>query len=352
VNRFLCISALAILFLAGLSSHAHADAVVGGERQWTGAKIQQIQDGRLWFTDQNGARQAVLLTTVQKLQVDLREELNLAEDLRSRGQGEEAVRAYEAALRTESRSDLADLIRWRLMDLYGRSGQLDRAVEMFVDLIKRPDFQQVAKDWRPANLAAVRPKLRDSAIAILDSSLRQIRTGLASEYVRQLRDHIAAGGATQPDGGPSAASQTPAIASGPARADAGTWIARATGWLKQGEYDRARQAADQLLASQVLPRNQLEDALYVRAVASWHLAKDQDRLLQAGWALSRLIIEFPGSQYYPECQYYLGLVHQRMGRAELARRSFQQAQAHPETSAEIKERARKAYLDIVVEQSK
>lgn len=335
--------------LAGAGTCALADSVTSGERQWSGAKIQQIQDGKLRFTDQNGAQQAVLLLTVTRLQVDLREELNRAEDLRGQGKPEEAVKAYEAALRTENRNDLAGVIRWRLMDLCGRNGQLDRAVEMFVDLAKQPDFLMVVKDWRPFNVAGVRPKVRDAAVAMLDEALRQSRMGLASEYIRQVREFVVAGGAGQAASEP-ASSTAQAPAEGAAESEQGTWRTRSLRMIKRGEYSKALESADKALASEVMPREQLEDALFVRGVALWNVAKDRNRQLQAGWALARVLIEFPGSEYVPECQYCLGLVHAGLGRQDMAMQFLQEAQRNPAASADVKERAKKAYLDIVVKQ--
>ncbi len=154
-----------------------------GQRQWAGVKIQWFQDGKVRFTAADGSQQAVPIPTVTRLQVELRDDLNRAEQLRSEGHLPEAVSAYESALRIENRNDLGSFIRYQLMELYGQGGQLDQAVEMFLDLVKQPDFHGVVKDWRPTG--AAKPKVREAAIVALDEALRQIRTGLASESVSQ-----------------------------------------------------------------------------------------------------------------------------------------------------------------------
>lgn len=346
IMRLYIVSITAAVLLASAAG-VLADSVTSGERQWNGAKVQQIQDGRLRFTDQNGAQQAVLLTTVTKLQVDLRDELNQAEDLRIQGKIDEAAKAYEAALRTENRNDLAGIIRWRLMDIYGRNGQLDRSIEMYVELARQPDFLMVVKDWRPANVTAARSKIRDAAVAMLDDALRQTRMGLASEYIRQTRDYIVAGAAAQQA---ATTGQAAASEKTPAEGEELTWRTGASRMLKRGQFSQALEAADKLLAAETLPRDQLEDALYVRGVALWNVAKDRDRQLQAGWALARVLIEFPSSEYTPECQYYLGLVHDGLGRPDMAKDLLQAVQRNPAASADVKDRAKKAYLDIAVKQ--
>lgn len=340
------LTAVAVVVVCG--GMLRADSVTSGERTWNGAKIQQIQDSKLRFTDQNGAQQAVLIPTVTRLQVDLREDLNRAEDLRAQGKSEEAAKAYEAALRTENRNDLASIIRWRLMDIYGKNGQLDRAVEMYVELAKQPDFLMVVKDWRPGNVAGARQKARDSAVAMLDDALRQTRIGLASEYIRQVREFIVSGKAGL-DTQAAAASASEVAGEGPAsQGEQGTWRTQVLRMLRRGEYSKALESANKVLAAETMMREQLEDALFVRGVALWGVAKDRDRQLQAGWALARVLVEFPQSEYVPECQYYLGLVHAGLGRPDLAKELLQQAQRSPAAAADVKEKAKKAYLDLVV----
>lgn len=345
-------------WLALFAFSASADSLLVGQRQWPNAKIQWVQDGKVRFTAADGSQQAVPIATVVRLEVDLRDDLNRGEQLRAEGKTAEAVTAYEAALRTESRNDLGGFLRYRLMDLYGRSGQLDRAVEMFLDLVKQPDFYVVAKDWRPQNVAAVRPKVREAAIMQLEDGLRQIKTGLASESVRQLRDFIqasAAGSAaemqgTAPSGAPRTGGQSPAGAGGAADVG-GVEEPAQTPWpglavLQRGRYEEALRAADRALAQEDLPPDVLADVLYVRGVALWHLAKDRFRVLQAGWALAQLTIEFPTSLHVPECQYYLGLVHDRLGQTGQARQLLQQALQSAGASADVKERARKALAGL------
>jgi TolA-binding protein len=116
--------------------------------------------------------------------------------------------------------------------------------------------------------------------------------------------------------------------------------------LQRGQYDQALQAANQALAQENLPRDVLADALYVRGVAQWHLAKDRSRVLQAGWALSRLLVEFPNNAHAAECLYYLGLVHQKLDQPSQARQLLLQAQQSPGASADVKDRSRKALLDL------
>ncbi len=349
--------------IAGLmifAAAAQADTIEVGQRQWTGAKLQWIQDGKIRFTAGDGGQQAVPIPTVTRLEVDLRDDLNHAEQLRLKGQIAEAVSAYEIAFRTENRNDLGGYIRYRLMDLYDRTGQLDRGVEMFLDLVKLPDFYTVASSWRPQNLAAVRPKIRQAALVELDDGLRQIRTGLASESVRELRDYIqaskptAAGGAepsSQSSGAPSKLSNPSAGTSQAADAPEASPSDAAEPWpgqqaLQAGRYGQALQAANLVLSQPDAPRERLAEALYVRGVSQWHVAKDPARVLEAGWTLARLIIEFPGNPHVAECQYYLGLVHQRVGQIAQARALLQQAQASPAASADLKDKARKALLDM------
>lgn len=343
---------LSLTVAAGLSNDVRADLVAAGDRQWAGAKILQIQDSRLRFTDRNGAQQAVQLLTVTKIQIDLRDELNRAEDLRAEGKFDEATRVYETALRTESRNDLAGLIRWRLMEIYGRTAQLDRAVEMFVDLARQPDFLMVVKEWRPANVAGAKSKVREEALALLDEALRQSRMGLASEYMRQVRDYVAAGGSgqQQPATNDAPLLEPPATEAIAALGRANTWRDRALQMIKIGQFNQALEAANKVLAADDLPREQLEDAMFVRGAALWGVAKDRPRQLQAGWALARVLIEFPGSEFTPQCQYYLGLVQISLGRKDLAMQWLQQAQSNPLVTEEVKAQAKKAYLDIVVKQ--
>lgn len=342
-----------------LSGGVRADSLLVGQRQWANVKIQWVQDGKVRFTASDGTQQAVPIATVSRLQVDLRDDLNRAEQMQFEGKTAEAVSAYEAALRSESRNDLGGFIRYRLMDLYGRSGQLDLAIEMFLDLVKQPDFYTTVKDWRPASLAAVKPKTREAALTELADGLRQIRTGLASESVGQLRDYIQAskstpaGDAVQAPGAKPSAATSPRPAAGQEDAeetagptDTGESIWPGVNTLQRGQYDQALQAANQALGQQDLPRDQLADVLYVRGVAQWFVAKNPAQVLQAGWALARVAVEFPASSRVPECQYYLGLVHQRMGRAAEARRLLQQAQQSAGASTDLRDRAKKALRDM------
>jgi tetratricopeptide (TPR) repeat protein len=345
----LCLAALG----AALCCEARADVVVVGQRQWTGAKFQTVQDGRVRFTAGDGTQQAVLIATVSRLEVDLRDDLNRAEQLQSDGKAAEAIPAFEAALRSESRNDLGGFIRYRLMDLYGRSGQLDLAVEMFLDLVKQPDFYVTVKDWRPVNLA-VKPKTKEAALTELADGLRQIRTGLASESVGQLREFLetrkTAPAGTVPPASAAAGAKSPRSADQPAEPEEPVETGETT-WpglrlLQQGQYGQALQAANLALGQQDLSREQLADVLYARGVAQWSVARNPAQVLEAGWALARVLVEFPASRRVPECQYYLGLVHQRMGKTAQARQLLQQARQSPAASADLRNRAEKALRDM------
>ncbi len=349
-----------------LCCSARGDSLLVGQRQWPGAKIQWFQDGKVRFTAADGSQQAVPIPTVTRLQVDLRDDLNRAEQLRFEGHVPEAVAAYESALRTENRNDVGSFIRYRLMDLYGQGGQLDQAVEMFLDLVKQPDFHAVVKDWRPTGAATARPKVREAAIVALEDALRQIRTGLASESVSQLRDFLKslpagqAAAAPRPPASPPAAPAPSGAARGAPAAAAPDAAAEAPEpeafvpelnepgpalkALQARQYAEALTVANGILVRSDLTREQLAECLYVRGVAQWNLAKDAPGYLQAGWALSRMLVEFPASPRTAEALYYLGLVHQRLGQAAQARQLLQQA-AQTASSRELRERAQKALRD-------
>lgn len=356
------------IFLSILGGTSRADSLLAGGREWAGAKVQWFQDGKVRFSAADGSQQAVPIATVTRLQVDLRDDLNQAEQLRVEGKATEAIAAYEAALRTENRNDLGGFIRYRLMGLYGQTGQLDLAVGMFLDLVKQPDFHAVVKGWRPANVSAVKPKIHESAVASLEEGLRQIRTGLASESVRELRDFIQA--ARRPAPGQAVEAARPQIpstlpkarsaASGaatapkaPAAEDDGIAayapelleVGPPTRALKAGQYAEALQLANGVLVQPDLSRERLAEALYVRGVAQWQLAKDSRQFLQAGWALSRLLVEFPTDPRAAECLYCLGMVHRRLGQPGPARQLLQQA-VQAGGSEDLRERARKALQDI------
>ncbi len=347
-GRFSLAVLAASVVLAAIAAPSWADTITTADRSWTGAKIQWIQDGLVRFTAANRAQEAVPVLKVDLLQVDLREDLNRAEQLRRQGKVAEAIEAYEAALRQESRPDLGGFIRYRLMGLYDRTGQLDRAVEMYLDLVRQPDFHAVVKDWRPQNVGQTKPKVRAAAVAALAEGLRQIRTGLASEYVRQLREHIEAK-ANEPAGQSEATTSTGPAAGESGRDPAMNLAGRARPWLDGGQYGKVLDLAGEVLAQAQPPREMLEDALLLRGAALWYRAKDRQTLLQSGWALARLLVEFPGSRHVPECQYYLGLVHQRLGLNDQARQLLDLARQAPVATDGVRQRAQKAYLDLVVE---
>jgi len=333
VRIWLCMAAVSVP--AGIS---WADSIWTQRQRWENCRITWIQDGKLRFQAADRTLQVVPLAAVRRVQVETRDHLNRAEQARLAGRSAEAATAYEAALRSEVRPDLANFIRWRLMHLYGQTGQLDRAVEMYVDLVKQPDFQLLAAKWRPERLEQVRPKVREAALARLRDALRQVRPGLASDAVRRLAEYIQTARTETPSDRP------PADRTG--ATDAGSLAGRAVKALKAGQYLQALRTADAALARKDLPRRMLADVLFVRGVALWHLADDRAKVLQAGWALARLLIELPSSEHAAACRYYLGLVHQRLGRPETARRLLQQVRADPLASEEWKQRAQRALLNI------
>jgi hypothetical protein len=119
----------------------------------------------------------------------------------------------------------------------------------------------------------------------------------------------------------------------------------ATKALQAGQYADALRIASGVLVQRDLAREQLAEALYVRGVAQWQLAKDPQRYLQAGWALSRLLVEFPADPRVPECLYCLGLVHQKLGQPGQARQLLRQAMQSA-GSSDLRERARKALQEM------
>jgi len=291
VTATICLIALCV------QAPVRGDEVWTSYKKWTACRVKWIRDGKVRFRAADGTWQMVPVSAVERMSLDDRQEFNKAEYLRSSGAATSALPLYEQALRREIRPDIANFIRYRLMLLYDSAGMLDKAVEMFADLLRDPDFQVLAMGWRPHRAAKAKPHLRARAISRLETLLRSMRPGLAREAANEVLRHIASAPANE------TAKRFAALS--PAQ--------RPAELLRQGNYAAALQAADAVLSAS-RDRRALADALFVRGVALWHVAQDRPQQLLAAIALARYLVEFPDGPRTAECLYYLALLEEKLGR--------------------------------------
>ncbi len=281
------------------------------------------------------------MAEVDVIAIDGMDDFNRAESLLKEGKAAQAMVAYDTASKS-ARGWQKVLIGYRLMPVYERAGQLDKAVALWLAIADEAKGSPGSLAMRPKTLGPPTAAVNDRAIALLLAKakavsdpdyLKAIRTSLVDLYERQGKlseaQKVAAqlAGQTVPNGNGNG-EKGPATTTNVAMTAGTTELRQASLALKAGQYARTVQFIRPALNGFVA--KDLPEALYLLGSAQAALArKEKDPkaartlLLEGGLNLMRVVASFSASKRAPEALAEVAQVHEQLGNYAAARAAYQ-----------------------------
>ena len=356
MNAGQVLKSLAILALLWVVGFVSADTVkLAGREPFYRVQLVDFRGDRLVFRGVSRQYLRKLISHVDWFAVEGRPALNNAERAFAAGDWPRAVTGYEEALTRSDSRWLRRLIETRLLAAADRAGQFDRAVDRFVHLASRGP---VPPEYVPRNPGPVGSPVNRAALATLkraksikapaggEGALRRLQLELsiyegyagqpASEPVTETRPATTAPaerlGILPPMGDPPTVSPTSAPRP-TLTADSFLLTAARTA------IDAGRQPWAVGLLQRTLPHVRPADQTPYRLLLGrcWI---DLGRYAQAASELMAVVAASSDARLTTTALYYVGLAHERMGRADVARQVYREASETFGVSTEIETLAR------------
>jgi len=332
------IKRIAISLLLTLpSASASGDTITVKKLPYRGVRIFDVQKARIVF--QVGRRKlAKPLADVTEISIDGKEDFNGAEELLAAGKADEAVAAYDRAIKAES-GWMVKLIRYRRLAALNRSGKIDRATEEWLKLVDASEAAPEALKIRPIRFAPRGSPANNSAIALLEAKLKRIKADAAylaavrnlllelyerqgrGERAAELAGKIAADGQgkiepvknTTGSPGPGAGQRLPALRILVEQGKARQVLQELKANLRGGRYRTEDLAAALLLAGRAEQR-----------LASGARGMERRKLLiAAGLDYMRVATFFATSPQAPDALLAAGEVNEALGNIQAAGNAFE-----------------------------
>ena len=221
--------------------------------------------------------------------------------------------------------------------VYDRLDQPVQALETFLQLAYSEPEEHYLASISLDSITAAGDPVKQDIVARLEAAQFELSGQPQAEVIQRLMGKLNGGaGTTTPTaGGTTAANttatgrtpspdETPPAPGGASRInlprvlDLGDPI---TKMILTGHYDQAVAAADRAVSNE---GKQLSMRLFQKGVAQLKLAEaggDHDRYLDAGLSFMQVVIHFPESGYVGPSLVEAGVVHYKIGQAEIARAS-------------------------------
>lgn len=354
---------------------ARADTVkLAGQPEFRNVAITGFHAPRLEFRGVSRQYLKKNLDRVEWLAIDGATALNAAEQAAAAGNWDTAVLEYERALSQADRPWLRDLVGWRFLAACGPAGRFDRAVELFAAFL-----ESGTPPAPPSTAGPVGSDVNRRARAFLERALSDRPPPAAATPLRALLlelllyedvdplpppfespRHAATDGKDAP---PSAASASqpasrPDIATGASRRPVGilpaqnepsapavppprltprglVWKA-ATSALEAGDHARAGR-----LTARALPFvSESERGTWQVVLGRCHL--ESGRAADAVVVLMDVIAADADRALVADALYYVGMAHERLGRTDVAKRTFETLADRADAPDDVRARARAA----------
>ena len=343
VVAFLTVGAL-------LAGSARADTIRIGKLPYPGVRIEGLEGQDVLFAVAGGRTLRKPLEEVAAIAVTGKDDLNKAEELLEANKPGEAVAAYDRAIQGES-GWLERLIRFRRLAALGKSTNVDRAVEEWLNLLAEPGPTAFLLKLRPGVFGPKGSPQNAGAISLLEARKDAFKDNkavsgaiddlLLALYQQEGKTEEAASlaGRIAAHSGPVA----PVAGTGPAPAvdkAAGTQLRALEVLIGQG---KAEEVLKEIQANLAANRYSVDDqprALWISGKARRKLAEaatgidQRKRLIEAGLDFMRVVAFFASSPEAPEALLAAGQVNAELGNPWAATNALEGVvQRYPDSDA-------------------
>lgn len=351
---YLLIPAALLAGVLGWTLHATADAVKLSDAWIDNVVIQSITDGQVVYITQAGEESRRPLSVVdptgrlqvlvQGIRADAIPELGVAEKALEAKNPDpaQAANAFQQARAKANQPWLREWIDYRLVRAADDSGQAIAAIDAFLRLARSPKTPSLYLVRVPtASVAAAGERDKALVRQRVKAAIAAIPAAAAEGPIAEALAALLSAAAAQDTGGdgnatasaPSSTSQSSAASSSGQRGPSKVAMPKSvmddrdvTPLLAAGDFQAAWESADKLARSSTL---ELDKRLYQRGLARLYLADaagDRQQYLDAGLDFIRVIVYFPRSRVASAASLEAGYVHAKVGRHDLARKLYGEAQ--------------------------
>lgn len=303
-----CLIGLVVL-VAGAAAHADSVRISG---LWINdVSIDSVADGHIAFRAAGGSIVEQSLDKLGGIKLDRTPEFAQAEDALANGEPGAAAEHWRAAIEASREPWARQFARKRLVDALNEAGEATAAVEAYLALARQDGVEPIWLAAPPIEAVRAADEATRQALVETIASAVENAPAPAREHLERLHGAASqAGGAIEP--------------SGAVVLPAGIDEDNATRLLLEGDFQGAREAAEQTLASS----GGLSRAFYQHGRALLALAEqNEDEALykSAGLSFMRSAVYFPRSRYVGPSLAEAGYVHVKIGRPDLARGLYDRA---------------------------
>ena len=328
----------AVLLLAIVPAPVSADQVITADANYIETRISGYVDGDLHLHLADGSITVVRLVEAQRVVVDRTgglADFNEAERYLAGDQPEQAIFRYERALRKATQF-WPVVVRVRLLQACNRAGNLEKAVDYFLDVTA--DAPGVAAELLPRSIPSNATALTRRLERRLESEAnrapdpdRRLVIELFRYWLLHQTDHAKA----KAEAADIAITTIPApIASRRAYAVKEAALRRL---LAEGQTDAVLTEADRAMEN--CPLEVMPDLLLLKGQTLMADTEDRETLLQAAAVLMRVPIHFPDDERAPEALLWAARAHRRLGLNEQAKRLLNECLAHARTTDALRPQA-------------
>lgn len=316
-------SRLALAGALAMSVGARADAVKLNTFWYGEAQIIGVEDGRIVFYNEQGREVREPLTKLTGLRLDAVPQLEQAGAAMEAEDFAAAARLYGRAAREAERSWVRQFATAQQVAALDAAGDADTATERYLDLVRMSPAPALLEHPPTSSVAAAPREARQKIATRLAEQVR----GSAAALPAPLQELLSAAQVTE-----NAAAED-VVSGGSAPADAAVALPADIGGgpivdaLRRGDFAGALEQTTAALQSS---DGGLSRELYLHAEAQLGLARqtgDPARYKDAGLSFMRVVTYFPRSRYVGAGWLGVGAVHAAIGRADLARRLLDRAEA-------------------------
>lgn len=326
------------------AAFARDDQVVVDGRPFPGARITELNNGRLHFVQATGQQKMPWLADVDSLYVDRSGpfvDFNEAERYLANGDYDRAIERYRrAALRCDEY--WPELIEARILTALHRAGRLRDGVRSYVRVVRGlTTGPAVAARLMPEVTGDARTKEVSQTLGELDEAIMKMPESDPKGMLLLLRHDILRRIGEAPDARAAWAVGRIAV---PVHArtqrvyeiklDA---LSRAFG---QEPEEALAEAIDEAIRN--CPKRILPKFLLLKGEALLRVAKDRDDLIRASWPFLRVVVHMAGKAEAAEGLYRTAIVLEKLGRPRKAMAMLEECLQHPRADEPTKENAKMA----------
>jgi len=294
--------------------------------------IREAQGGVLTFQiHPSGKIKLVPLPQVDKVRSDKIKALTNGERMYVAQKWKRAVDAYEAVPKQTDQAWAKYLASIRLITCYDNANMFDKAVETWVNLVRRPDETAWLVRLRPANVPprgavankrvidllkkAIRSEDAPAVRAPMEALLLKVYKIAEPDKAQDLAHILATRSKPRPRKDVKNGTAPPPPIPGAGKAaylDGGLEVARSK--IEAGQYDQALDDLDKI-------KPDIDPAHYPQwGALRGRALQGKEEWLEAGLAYMRVVIHFGDKRppVYPQCLLGAAQVHNKMGRTDVA----------------------------------